>query len=100
MADGLNGWLANWIWGGQLVDIIIGLTLLEAIFLAAYHRITRRGLPLKDYALNLASGLCLMLALRAALAQSGWIWIAAWLMGAGVTHCADIVLRLRHRAQR
>ena len=96
MAD----WLADWIWSGRLVDIIIGLTVLEATVLAVHHRITQRGLALKDYALNLASGLFLMLALRAALAHSSWIWIAVSLTAAGLAHGADIVLRLRRSSEK
>lgn len=88
-------WLAGWVWSGHLVDIVIGLTVLEVIVLTAHHRLTRRGLALQDYALNLASGLFLMLALRAALVQSTWMWIAASLAAAGLAHGADIVLRLR-----
>jgi hypothetical protein len=89
--------LAHWIWSGQLVDIIIGLTLIEAVFLVAYHRITQRGLAPKDYALNLAAGLFLMLALRAALAHSSWIWIAASLTASGLAHIADMLLRWRRQ---
>ncbi len=81
------------------MDVIIGLTVLEAIVLAVHHRITQRGLALKDYALNLASGLFLMLALRAALAHSSWMWIAASLTAAGVAHSADIILRLREKSK-
>ena len=95
MAD----WLAEWIWSGRLVDIIIGLTVLEAMILAVHHRITRRGLALNDYALNLASGLFLMLALRAALAHSNGIWIAASLTAAGLAHGADILLRFRKKSK-
>ncbi len=92
-------WFADWIWSGQLVDLIIGLTLVEAIFLMAYHLITQRGLAAKDFALNLASGLFLMLALRATLAHSSWIWVVAWLTGAGLAHAADISLRWHHRVK-
>ena len=95
----MAAWLADWIWSGQLVDIIIGLTLIEAAFLLAHHRITQRGLAPQDYALNLASGLFLMLALRAALAHSSWMWIAASLTAAGLAHGADMVLRWQRQAK-
>lgn len=91
--------MAAWIMGGQLVDFIIGLTLIEAVCLMIYQRITQRGLALKDYGLNLASGVFLLLALRAALAHFSWIWIAGCLTAAGLTHSADIVLRLRQRGK-
>ena len=79
------------------MDIIIALTLIEGAFLLVYHRITQRGLAPKDYVLNLASGLFLMLALRAALAHASWMWIAASLTAAGLAHGTDIVLRWRRR---
>lgn len=62
------------------------------------------GLALKDYGLNLAAGLFLMLALRAALthslAHSNWMWIAANLSAAGLAHAADILLRFNRRNRR
>ena len=77
-----------------LIDMVIVLTVLEGIGLAAYHAVTGRGLAAQDYALNLVSGLCLMLALRGALAGSGIFWIALCVTGAGLAHGADIWRRL------
>ena len=65
MSDVL-GTLQAWWQGGQLVEFIIALTVLEAVALLAYHRLTGKGLSPGHYALNLTSGLCLMLAVRAA----------------------------------
>jgi hypothetical protein len=77
-----------------LVDIVIVLTVLEGLVMAGYHASTGRGLAARDYALNLVSGLCLMLALRGALAGAGIIWIAFCVTGAGLAHGADIWRRL------
>jgi hypothetical protein len=44
---------------------------------------------------NLASGACLMLALRAALMQSGWQAVAMFLAAAGVAHVCDLYRRWR-----
>jgi hypothetical protein len=93
----MDNWFAEWVWSGRLIDFVIGLMLIEAAFLMAHHRITRRGLALKDYVLNISSGLFLMLALRAALAHSSWIYIAAWLTVAGVAHFAEIASRWHQR---
>lgn len=91
-------WVPQWVMGGGLTDTIIAITLLEVAALLAHHRQTKRGLSPRDYLLNVVSGLCLMLALRCALAGSAWYFISAFLMAAGLAHVADIVLRLRQRA--
>ncbi len=75
---------------GWLIDIVIAMTLLEGICIGLYHCLTHRGVSPRDYALNLFSGLCLMLALRSALANASWPWVAAWLATAGLAHAADL----------
>jgi multisubunit Na+/H+ antiporter MnhB subunit len=84
--------------GGGLIDTIITITLLEITALLLYHHQTKRGLKPRDYLLNVASGLCLMLALRCALSGSSWYFISAFLMAAGLAHVADIVMRFQRRA--
>ena len=88
--------MAEWMSSGHivdLVDLVIVLTLLECVALVAHHRLTRRGVAPSDYALNIASGLCLMIALRCALVKPNWQWIAFWLAAAGLAHSADIISR-------
>ena len=80
---------------GGLIDTIIAITLLEVTILLIYRQQTKRGLRPRDYLLNIASGLCLMLALRCALVASGWQMVSVFLLGAGLAHVADIVVRLR-----
>ena len=48
-----------------LLDAVIVFTVLEGLGLWLHHRITGEGLAPGDYALNMLSGLCLMLAVRA-----------------------------------
>jgi hypothetical protein len=81
-----------------LADGVILLTLLEGAGLALHHALTGRGVPPREYALNLASGLWLMLALRSALHGSAAVWIALCLAAAGVAHAGDIWRRWRRRA--
>ena len=92
-------WLEQWVMNGGLIDAIIAITLVEVAALLLYHHQTKRGLSPRDYLLNVASGLCLMLALRCSLVGSSWYFIAAFLSGAGFAHTADIAMRLRQRAQ-
>jgi len=74
----------------QLIDIIIAVTLLECSALMVYHRRTGRGLAPNDYLLNLAAGIGLMLALRSALADAGWLWMVLCLTAAGLAHGTDL----------
>ena len=89
--------MSDWLLSGKLIDLIIALTVVEAGLLAGFHRLTQRGLAPQDYLLNLVSGLCLMLALRCALAGAGWHWIAAALSAAGLAHASDLVSRWKRR---
>ncbi|MBC8049829.1 MAG: hypothetical protein H7X92_06755 [Chitinophagales bacterium] len=80
---------------GRMIDIILALVLAEAIGLWLYHRMTGRGVALSNVGLNLVSGFCLMLALRAALVDAWWGWISLWLIAALVVHAADLVRQWR-----
>ena len=86
----------DWYASGVVVDIAIVFTVVELCALVAWHSFTGRGLRPQDYALNLLSGLCLMLALKAALAAL-WQGMALMLIAAGVAHLSDLVLRSRRK---
>jgi hypothetical protein len=76
--------------GSGLIELIIAITLLEGVALTLYHRLTGKGVAPKDFAANLLSGLCLMLALRnALLGQSGGV-TALFLSASGVIHASDL----------
>lgn len=79
----------------RLIEFIIAFTLVEAVALVVYHRTTGKGVPPREFAANLASGLCLMFALRGVLVGSGWGWTACWLLGAGLAHGSDLWRRWR-----
>jgi hypothetical protein len=84
------------VFSGPLwVDLIIGFTLLEGLALALYFRATGRGVAPSQFGVNLASGLCLMVALRCAVAGAGSMWIAAALLAAGLAHGMDLWRRWR-----
>ena len=77
------------------VDLIIAFTLLEGLALALYFRATARGVSPSQFGATLASGLCLMFALRSALAGSGAVWIGLGLLAAGAAHGLDLWRRWR-----
>ncbi|MBW0170539.1 MAG: hypothetical protein ACT6SF_09810 [Hydrogenophaga sp.] len=87
--------MASLWYGAWLVDAAIAITLVEWLALAVYHRITAQGITPKDFQWNLASGLCLMLALRCALQDAAWPWGAGCLAASGAAH----VTYLRQRWQ-
>ena len=83
----------------QLIDAVIAFTLVECLLLAAYHRVTGKGVAPQDFFVNLVSGLCLMLALRCLARDAAATWVALWLLAAGAAHGADLVLRWRRSAR-
>jgi hypothetical protein len=78
---------------GRLVEVIIALMLLEAVALLWWHRRRRAGLAPAAVLTLLASGVFLMLALRAALIGSGADVVAAFLGAALLAHVADLATR-------
>ena len=85
--------MSDFIASGRVLDLVIAMTVLEALGLVAYHRITGRGLPPWDAVGLLAAGAFLALAFRLHTLAAGWIWIALCLTGALVTHLADLSRR-------
>ena len=89
----MNEALAQLFLSGRIVDMVIAITVFEGIAMAIYHRITGNGVPPRNYALNMASGLCLMLALRFALTNGGWMMVALGLTASGIIHGLDLASR-------
>ena len=72
-----------------LVDGVVGILVVEVLLLALARR-HLPGLPtLSSMVPNLAAGLCLVLAVRSALAQQT-LPVMACLAGAGVAHVFDL----------
>jgi hypothetical protein len=85
----------------HMIDLIVGFTILEAILLILARRLRgfRLGVRLPGHdgkirpitiVLMLLPGLCLMLAIRAALDGAAWPWVPAALAAALVAHVADV----------
>jgi hypothetical protein len=81
---------------GRIVDLIILLMVAEAAALVAYRRASRAGPRFAVLLPNFLAGMFLLLALRAALTDAWWGWMAAALAGSLLAHLAD--LRSRWRA--
>jgi len=86
----LQSWERGWV-----INAAVVLTVAEAVYLLANYHLRRRGLAPDEYLLNLLSGLCLMLALRATLGASDPFGPIVYLSLAGVCHVADLFWRIR-----
>lgn len=89
--------MAEWMSDGRLIDLIVLLVLIEWVAFAAWHRRTGKGLSGGKLLPNLAAGLCLMLALRSALTDASWMWVALFVALSGVAHVADLWCRWPRR---
>ena len=80
---------------GRIVDLIIGLTVIEAVALVLYWHRSGRGVEPSDLLINILSGISLMLAARSALVGAWWGWTGLFLFLAGVAHAAYLARRWR-----
>ncbi|WP_232628962.1 hypothetical protein [Methylobacterium sp. Leaf118] len=80
---------------GRIVDVIVGLVVLEALLLLALRARSGRGPSPGALLSNLAAGAALMLGLRAALTGAEWPVVAAWLIAALLAHLTEMAIRFR-----
>ena len=82
------------VMSGAIALLAMAVLVIEAVALMVLAR-SRRRLRTLPIIANMLSGLCLILALRAALVGDGAAMIALWLGLGGIAHVGDLVLRLR-----
>jgi hypothetical protein len=87
----MSGLLAS----GQLIDWIILAMVLEGAGLAGLHAWTGRGVAPRDFVANLASGMCLLLAMRLILGDAWWGFAAAALLAALFCHVLELARNWR-----
>ena len=85
--------MAAFFASGRIIDLVLAIVVVETLCLVAWRLRTGSGPPVAALAVNLLSGAALMLALRAALVQAGWIWVAVPLCVSFVVHLGDLALR-------
>lgn len=90
--------LSELVADGRIGTIALGAILAEAAVLLVFWRAAAPLVP-RAHLANLVSGLCLILALRAALTGAAPVAIVAFLSGAFLAHIADVALRWRHGRQ-
>jgi hypothetical protein len=85
----LNAFFAS----GHAVDLVLLVIVAEFAFLSLRPRRAGAQASIVDRLLALAPGVCLLLALRAALVGAGWMWVALALAASFPFHIADLVRR-------
>ncbi len=78
---------------GRIIDLILGLVVAEGFALLLYRRFTGNGIRGLDLLAMLVPGVCLMLALRAALTGLSWPWTASALLASLLAHGVDLSRR-------
>jgi hypothetical protein len=86
--------LEQFVNSGQVAGVILVVLAIEVAAFGYYFWRKRRPLLLLSFVANGLAGASLVLALRAALQQSGWLFVAIYLAGGLLAHLADVVLRL------
>lgn len=86
--------MEHFVNSGQVVGAILVVLAIEIAGFAYYFWRRQRTVLLLSFVANGLAGAALVLALRAALLQSGWLFVAIYLLGGLLAHLADVVLRL------
>jgi len=86
----MEGFVAS----GRIADVILVAIAIEIALAGAWFWWNRRPFLLLSFVANGLAGAALVLALRAALQQAGWLFVAIYLLGGLLAHLADVVLRL------
>jgi len=82
--------LSHFFSSGRAIDLVLAFMVVEFIVLL-WRR--NRAHARIDVLLALAPGACLLLAVRAALTGSGWMWVGAFLALSLPAHLADLARR-------
>jgi len=91
--------LQSLVTSGRIVDVALAALTLEVIALHWLRRRRGGGISIVLLLVNAGAGASLLLALRAALRDSGWLWIVVFLLSALVFHVADLGQRWESRSR-
>ena len=86
--------LEQFVNSGQVAGVMLVVLAIEVAAFGYYFWRKKRTFLLLSFVANGLAGASLVLALRAALQQAGWLFVAIYLLGGLLAHLADVVLRL------
>lgn len=81
--------MSNFFASGHVVDLVLAVMALEVAWLLR-RRAARTRAGVMDVVLAFAPGICLLLALRAALVGADWPWVALALTASFPVHLLDL----------
>lgn len=87
--------MAELLQSGALIDAILVLVALEALLLLVLPRLLRSAPRFNTLWPTFLSGVALMVAVRFALTDAPWTWVAGALLAALVAHLTDLAGRFR-----
>ncbi len=79
-------------YSGRIVDIIIVMIIAEVLLLAWFSKKNKFGITPGRFILRTLPGVFIFLALRCALVDSAWQWIAFFLVASLLSHIFDIYM--------
>ncbi len=80
---------------GRIIDLLLILVIGEFVIFVLYQRINQRGIGISGITANLISGAFLLVAVRLALVQAWWAWIACCLLISFLAHILDMTQRTK-----
>lgn len=86
--------MEDFILSGRVTTVMLVVLAAEVMLVGFYLWRKGMALPLLSIAASGMAGGALVLALRAALQEAGWLFVAMYLLAALLAHLADIALRL------
>lgn len=86
--------MEHFVVSGQIASVMLVVLAIEVAVAGYVFWRRQRTFLLLSFVANGLAGAALVLALRAALQQSGWLFVATYLLGGLLAHLADVVLRL------
>jgi hypothetical protein len=86
--------MEQFILSGRFADVILAAIALELAVAGFFLWRRGQGLALLSLVASCLAGGALVLAMRAILRESGWLFVAIYLAAALLAHVADLALRL------
>jgi hypothetical protein len=86
--------MEDFVQSGRLTDVILVVMAVEVAVFGFFLWRRNQGLGLLAFVASILSGGSLVLALRAALTDAGWQYVALYITASLLAHLAEIAIRL------